>query len=153
MTKKQQKTKQSQYYVPVALQWVMVLLIIPFYAITLIVSAWSTIGQLGQGFDMGSQFVYLYSQQLVPALLFVLAYVINPRGLGYLARSFESLLIAVVASMGWMLVGGIFFTVFFAAADQMHIMQLELYSYVSYTIFLALFVVFLLSLRLSGRWR
>jgi hypothetical protein len=151
MNKKQQ-LKSNQYHVSVVVQRLFVFMIIPAFGLVLAYSVWSLISQMGSGNDNGPYFAYLFEQQMTPALLFILAFVLNPRQLSLLSKSFESLLVATSAYIGWGLLSGLLLTTFFAIIDKSNIMGSELYIYVTYMAFLVLFVATLLYLRVRGKW-
>lgn len=145
-------SKLERYYVPAALQRLFVFIIVPIFTLVLISSAWSLASQMGSGSDVGPYVAYLFEQQLTPALLFILAFVLNPRQLSLLAKSFESLLVAATAYIGWGLLSGVVFTTFFAIMDKSNWMGSEIYIYATYMVFMALFIATLLYLRVRGKW-
>jgi hypothetical protein len=89
------KNKNSKYYVPSSIQKLVVFTVIPLFLIQLVLSVWQDVNQYINNSHVGGLYPFVYISEAVPILLFLVAYMLNPRHLKTIERIFESLFMLV----------------------------------------------------------
>ncbi len=147
---KQQSPKTKPYYVPTNIQRLFTYPIIGLYLVQTGFVVFSTLSQSYGGSDYGPQLGYLVIYNLIPILIFVLAYAINPRQLGRLAKTFESLLITIAAYIVETLVSLVLPMLLINSGGFSSNYNLYQYSFSGF--FLALYIITLVVLRKKRLW-
>lgn len=145
--KKLSKTKP--YYVPSSIQKLFVIGIISLYLIQTAFIVYSTFSQFLNGSDYLPQLGYFAIYNLVPVIVFGIAYILNPRQLSRLSRTFESLIITISAYVGWTAIMMLSPMILFNIVD---LNSYRLIEYFSSAIFICLYSTVLLILRKKGTW-
>lgn len=146
-TKNTSKTKP--YYVPASIQKLFTITVVGLFALQTSFIAVTTLTQFQQGSDYRPQLQYFLIYNMIPVLIFLLAYALNPRTLGVLSRSFEALLISLSALISWMFLSMLLPMVFFTRTGLGYT---QTYEYLFAVIFMGLYAAILLALRKKKIW-
>lgn len=147
--KQHNNSKPNRYYVSNSIQKVFTITIIGLYLVQTIFLAISSVTQLQQGFDLRSQLSYFFIYNLIPIILFFIAYFMNPRKLSRTSKSFESLLLALFGIIGSVLISMIFPLLLFSSNFSTNY---ALIQYAGAGISLLGYLGTLILLRRKGRW-
>jgi hypothetical protein len=142
-------SKTKPYYVPSSIQKLFIIGIASLYLIQSGFILYSTFSQFQQGSDYFPQLRYFAVYNSVPLIVFGLAYILNPRKLSRLPKTFESLLITIAAYIGWTFIMMLSPMILFGLIDPIDHVLLE---YLSSAIFISIYVAILLVLRKKGTW-
>lgn len=145
--KKQNTTKQ--YYVPNSIQGLFTYTISVLYLVQTGFIAVSTFNQYQEGSDYRPQLGYFVVYNIVPIAIFLLAYVLNPRKLTRLSKSFEALLITVGGYIGWAILNML---VPIAFLSETYFTNPRLYENVSAVVFVMFYAIVLVVLRRKRIW-
>jgi hypothetical protein len=152
--KKENTNKSKPYYVPRSIQKFFTYTVIGLYfaqAISIVYSM-VTAEYLNSSNIIGLHSGYVLLSNVIPVLIFFLAYVLNPRKLSRLSKSFEALLIAITGFIGWTLLSMIFYPLFYGFETENFELGLLL-SYLTTTIvFVVIYTVVLVVLRNKKIW-
>lgn len=144
--------KNSKYYVPANIQKLFVGTIGSIYVIQFLFVAKMGIEQYQQNPDMGGFGSTVFTTMLVPIVLFVVAYSLNPRSLNLLARSFETMLITLAGLTVWSLLSMLIPFVFLRGGSTFTGSYAQ-YELILNSIFIIAYGFFLNWLRVSKRWQ
>jgi hypothetical protein len=146
------KTKNdAKLYVPNNIIKIFVFLIVLSYILTLGTMLWQGLTQYLYNPNMGGYYGFMFSSILLPFLLFSIAFLINPRKLSSLEKSFESIIFAIAASSLWIFVYS--YIPIYIVNGPDYIEGYARFEIISTTVFLSIYTLLLLWFRVSKKWK
>ena len=142
--------KSAPYYVPASIVKIFTIIVAGIFIVQSSYFLYQGIRQYLDNPNTGGYYGYFFVTQLLPVILFLLAYALNPRKLAFLARCFESLLFSIAGLTIWSLTTIISPLMFSKLAFGN---RYALYEIISSLSLLVIYSVGLLWLRQSKKWR
>ena len=141
--------KQQTYYVPaLILKSFTIIIALSFIILTVatLVPALKILSM--EGADYGSMFFYQVVAYILPLILFAIAFVLNPRKLSILPKSFEALLISITGFIAYSTISLPLTNLIF---NNMNV-DYQIVEYMYVAVFTILYIAALMLLRRSKKW-
>lgn len=150
-TKNTQSKNTSQYYVPDIFMKIFVYGIGLLYTMSVVMTIWQFVVQYSQNTEVGGWYGYFVTSLLMPMLLFLLTFLLNPRKIRILDKCFESIMFTIVAVIAWSLIIQ-YFPVYIAYTSK-YVEDYARYQIISSLIFTLFYAGSLYILRVTKKWK
>ncbi len=144
--------KNPEYYVPSSIQKLFIGSTIFLYTLQFTFMTLQGISQYRENPSIGGFYGYFFATELIPVLLFLVAYALNPRPLTVIQRTFESVLIALSGVICWTLMN-IVTPLIVLNAGSGYIESYATYEIIASSALLGVYGLTLVWLRASKRWK
>ena len=146
------QNKNSKYYVPSSIQLLFIGIVGGLFSLQFFTLLWQGFSQYQQNPNVGGFYGFFYVMDVLPLLLFLIAYALNPRKLSITEKTFESILLATGGAIAWSLFSTIPPTIFLSDGPD-YIESYATYQIAASTALALVFAGVLYWLRASKRWQ
>lgn len=144
--------KTPNYYVPSSILKLFVGVISLAFILQAIFLTLQGVSQFLRNHHLGGFYGFYFTILLFPLLLFLTAYILNPRSLSAIERSFESIVITLSGIMAWSFIGMVPPYIFLGNGPQ-YIESYDLFAIIASTVLVVVYGLALYWLRSTKRWR